>query len=1106
MKYIFYKHIGELLLMIMLLIMGNATAMAYDFVSNGIYYNLIPSAPGEVEVTFSSSTGNSYNGTVAIPAQASNNGELYDVTAIGDNAFSGCAGLTSVTLGDNIAAIGKKAFFNCSNLASMNITAAVASIGDYAFAGCSGLVSVLMNNDSPLEIGNGVFMECPALNAVKWESYERLDGKGGLTSLGTNAFARCSSLTDIMLPGNLRFLGTTIFSQCSNLASITMMNEKPLTLAGDPFDLNASQVTIYVPSSGVQGITAGLYNNATGWKIYNISELPYTFIDNNGYTYLKSSLGEVALSGRVPVADSVVVRSYIRDYNGEQYVVSSIADQAFKGSSIRSFDSSNSFKLRTIGTESFANCSQLTHVAMNEGLIVIGNKAFSECEALASIKVPSTVQTIPYKAFYQCKSLSDVNLVMGVANISTYAFGYCTGLTSITLPRSLRMVENKAFEGCKFLSQVNVESGCFCYASIDGVLYELKYGAEYSKAERDKPNKLVLYPRSKAGTSYYIPCGVTSIEEKAIEKSLYLKSLAIPNTVEYFGADCFNETNLETINYRSCNPVTVTTNALNASLKSNTVLQVPVGSINVFRNSDSWKDFDNIVERYDVYQNDEFVYDWNSRQQVSLIDIKTTAVDAAGKITVPNAIALNGYSYYVSEIANNATSQVAQQVKDLILDTDSLAVIDTSNDLNPFALLTSLQNISISGKNPYFKVDDGILYNKKGTLIYYYLHSKSNAQVIIPNAVDSIMPLAFANNVIFNKVVLSERLRYLGVGAFQNCTSLIEVNNALALVGIDRKAFAGCSALKYFYGGESLEWVGNEAFINCVGLKYFPFGHGLLKKIDNYAFKGCKKLQTIVMSSTLHTLGDGAFEGCSALDKVFFCSSVSNFGQQVFKGCSALNALWLCNATPPEVDAYFFEPGRIGEIRLYVPVESSNQYKATAPWSNAKHISKSSLVKSGADVNNDGYITSADVTIVYDFLLGNNSSQIVGSHDVNGDGVVTSADITMIYDYLLGSAQFVGSYNFVQYPYHNAIGHYVSMSGQHQVVIAVDNGNGGQNVNEGLQGIIDNYSVAHINAGTTNGTPHLEIVPTAAGYCMLVPMLYAGGVFYYHPYPLVVIE
>ena len=66
---------------------------------------------------------------------------------------------------------------------------------------------------------------------------------------------------------------------------------------------------------------------------------------------------------------------------------------------------------------------------------------------------------------------------------------------------------------------------------------------------------------------------------------------------------------------------------------------------------------------------------------------------------------MNGYSYYVSEIANNATSQVAQQVKDLILDTDSLAVIDTSNDLNPFALLTSLQNISISGKNPYFKVD-----------------------------------------------------------------------------------------------------------------------------------------------------------------------------------------------------------------------------------------------------------------------------------------------------------------------------------------------------------------------------------------------------------------
>lgn len=1105
MRHIFHKHI-MVLFSIMLLVMGNVPAMAYDFVDNGIYYNLIPTAPGEVEVTFSSSTGNSYNGAVTIPAQAVNNGEVYSVTAVGDNAFAGCTGLTSVTIGDNVTAIGKKAFFNCSSLTAMNITAAVASIGDYAFAGCSGLVSVSMNNDDPLEIGNGAFMECTTLNNVKWESYERLDGKGGLTTLGTNAFTRCSSLAGIMLPGNLRFLGTTVFSQCPNLTSITVMNEKPLTLTGDHFDLNASQVTIYVPSSGVQGVTAGLYNNANGWKIYNISELPYTFIDNNGYTYLKSSPGEVALSGRIPMADDVVVRSSIKDYNGELYNVSSITDGAFKGSSIKSFDSSKSLKLRTIGTESFANCLQLTHVAMNEGLIAIGNKAFLECEALTSIQVPSTVQTIPYKAFYLCTALSDVNLVMGVANIGTYAFGYCISLTSINLPKSLRMVENGAFIGCKFLTQVNVESGCICYTSIDGVLYELKYGAEFPKAERGKPNKLVLYPRGKAGTSYFIPCGVTSIEDNAIEKVTNLKSLAIPNTVEYFGNSCFNETNLETINYRTSNPVTVTTNALNASLKAGAVLQVPVGSINVFRNSDSWKDFDNIVERYDVYQNDEFVYDWNSRQQVSLIDIKPAAVDAAGKLTVPNAITLNGYSYYVSEIVNTATSQVAQLVKNLALDTDSLAVIDTSNDLNPLAVMTSLQNISITAKNPYFKVDDGILFNKRGNLLYYYLHSKTNTQVVIPNTVDSIMTMAFANNVKFNKVVFNDRLRYLGVGAFENCTSLIEASNATALFSIDRKAFAGCSALKYFYGGEGLEAVGNEAFLNCSNLRHFPFGHGLLKRIDNYAFKGCEKLQVIVMSPVLHTLGDGAFEGCSALANVFFNSSVSNFGQQVFKGCSALNALWLCNTTPPAVGTGFFEPGRIGEIRLYVPVEAANLYKTTAPWSSAKQVSKSALVKSGADVNNDGYITSADVTMVYDFLMGNSSSQIVGSHDVNDDGVVTSADITMIYDFLLGRADFVGSYNFVQMPYHNTISHYVSINGQHQVVIAVDNGNGGQNVNTGLQGIIDNYSVAHIDAGTTNGTPHLEIVPTAAGYCTLVPILYAGGVFYYHPYPLIVID
>ena len=53
------------------------------------------------------------------------------------------------------------------------------------------------------------------------------------------------------------------------------------------------------------------------------------------------------------------------------------------------------------------------------------------------------------------------------------------------------------------------------------------------------------------------------------------------------------------------------------------------------------------------------------------------------------------------------------------------------------------------------------------------------------------------------------------------------------------------------------------------------------------------------------------------------------------------------------------------------------------------------------DVNGDGYVTSADVTAVYDVMLGTDN-QFASTADVNGDGYVTSADVTAIYDIMLG--------------------------------------------------------------------------------------------------------
>ena len=54
------------------------------------------------------------------------------------------------------------------------------------------------------------------------------------------------------------------------------------------------------------------------------------------------------------------------------------------------------------------------------------------------------------------------------------------------------------------------------------------------------------------------------------------------------------------------------------------------------------------------------------------------------------------------------------------------------------------------------------------------------------------------------------------------------------------------------------------------------------------------------------------------------------------------------------------------------------------------------------DVNGDGFVTSADVTAIYDVMLGTDNT-FQSTADVNGDGYVTSADVTAVYDIMLGN-------------------------------------------------------------------------------------------------------
>ena len=201
------------------------------------------------------------NGDVVIPPI---------VTSIGEDAFSGCSALTSVTIPSSVTNIGVDAFSDCIGLTSVTIPSSVTSIGECAFAGCSGLTSVTIS-EGVTNIGGEAFSDCIGLTSVTIPS--------SVTSIGDeeDAFRGCSGLTsisvdpanpnyssrngmlcskdgslliqgvngDVTIPSSVRSIEAYAFSGCSGLTSVTIPSS--VTSIGDyAFEECENLKTVYV--------------------------------------------------------------------------------------------------------------------------------------------------------------------------------------------------------------------------------------------------------------------------------------------------------------------------------------------------------------------------------------------------------------------------------------------------------------------------------------------------------------------------------------------------------------------------------------------------------------------------------------------------------------------------------------------------------------------------------------------------------------------------------------------------------------------------------------------------------------------------------------------
>lgn len=113
-------------------LLSSIGASAFDFVVDGIYYDI----ESLTDITCTVTKGDiEYNGDITIPTNVTYNNVILAVTSIGNDAFVECSGLTSVTIPSSVTSIGSAAFYECSGLTDVTIPNSVTVIGEYAFYG-----------------------------------------------------------------------------------------------------------------------------------------------------------------------------------------------------------------------------------------------------------------------------------------------------------------------------------------------------------------------------------------------------------------------------------------------------------------------------------------------------------------------------------------------------------------------------------------------------------------------------------------------------------------------------------------------------------------------------------------------------------------------------------------------------------------------------------------------------------------------------------------------------------------------------------------------------------------------------------------------------------
>ena len=544
---------------------GGTQVEQYYYDSHPFYPNVIklikcyiPSSLRSVTVTDGNIPVGAFSGCAMLTSVTIGN----SMTSIGDSAFVGCTGLTSVTIPDSVTSIGDYAFRDCTGLTSVTIGNSVASIGDYAFYGCTGLTSVTIP-DSVESIGDYAFYDCSGLTSVTIGN--------SVASIGDYAFYNCTGLTSLTIGNSVASIGNSAFYGCTGLISLIIPAE--VTDIGYNAFSGCSAVSFYCEAISQPDGWESSWNpddRPVVWAHNNITtDADYDYTVHGDMVYLTRYKGSATDIVIPSVIDGKTVAGFGTVYKGNTSIksivipdsVTSIGAYAFAGctglSSVTIPDS-----VIIIGDSAFSRCNGLTSVSIGSGVTSIGDSAFEYC-SIISVVIPDSVTYIGGHAFQSCDSLAFVTIGSGVTEIEDYAFVNSIRIREIYNRSSINIVAGSfdyAYLGNNALHVYTDENGSWLTHTDDGYTFlydgEKGYLIGYygAAAEITLPESFIAYDGTivntyeiyqyafygnTALTSVVIPDSVTSIGYKAFYGCTGLTSVTIGNSVASIGDEAF---------------------------------------------------------------------------------------------------------------------------------------------------------------------------------------------------------------------------------------------------------------------------------------------------------------------------------------------------------------------------------------------------------------------------------------------------------------------------------------------------------------------------------------------------------------------------------------